>query len=397
MVSLDDYRWLVSEDARPWLDRASADLAGTSGNVSAALVARYRKQLSAERTHLVLEQAELRSRAREKFSRAEMLFYTRVGLEQATDELVASSKAKRFGGVEAADLCCGIGGDLMALAARGPVVGVDADPITALLAEANCRILAGGGQAALTTQDAAAFDVRSIAAWHIDPDRRAHGGRTTRIERYEPPLETIECMLGQNPNAAIKLAPATIAPDSWRHRCELAWYGSRGECRQQVAWFGLLTMHLGQRSATIVDAAGEHTVVGIESAVPIARAVGQYVYEPHAAVLAAHLSGALCQQHDLAAITRGVAYLTSDQLNVDGTLSGFEVLDMMSLDLKRLKAYLQQRQIGRLEIKKRGLDLDPERLRRDLNVKGDNAATLILLPIDSSAQVLITKRLAAAV
>lgn len=398
MASLDDYRWLISEDARPWLARAGADLAAVGGRVSAALVARYRKELSAERTHLVLEQVALRTRARQKFSRAEAMFFTRVGLEQATDELVAAAKAKRFAGTTAADLCCGIGGDLMSLAARGPIVGVDADPIAALLAQENCRTVMGAGLATVATQDAATFDVRSVSAWHIDPDRRARGGRTTRIERYEPTLETFERMLRQNVNAAIKLAPATDAPESWRDRCELSWYGSRGECRQQVAWFGSLVGQPGQRSATIVDGPdGEHTVVGSDTAVPLAGEVGRYLYEPHAAVLAAHLTGALCKQHKLAAITSGVAYLTNDQPIINGALRSFEVLDSLPLDVKRLRAYLHERDIGNLEVKKRGLDIDPERLRRDLNVKGNRASTLILLPIDGSARVLITKRLVAEV
>lgn len=387
---LNDHRWLISEAAVPWLEAAE------TSTVSARLVARMRKELSAERTHLVLEQVELRRRAREKFTLAARMFFTRTGLEQATDELVAAAKAQRYElGHSVADLCCGIGGDLLALAARGQVVGVDADNVTTLFAETNCRVASPETTRAMVyVQDAATFNPSVTAAWHIDPDRRARGRRTTRIERYEPTLETLERMLGQNAHAAIKLAPGTIAPAHWRGQCELAWYGSRGECRQQVAWFGSVARSIGQRSATVVDAPGGlRTVVGDDSAVAIARRPGRYVYEPHAAVLAAHLCGVLCQQHALAAVTSGVAYLTGDRPIIDGALSGFEVLDTLPLDVKRVRAYLQERQIGRLEIKKRGLDVDPERLRQQLSAKGDDAATLIVLPIDGAARVLVTKRI----
>src|SRR5450755_1832155 len=69
-------------------------------------------------------QHELRLQARAKFSRAMQMYFTRPGLEQASAEVVARHRAARyspFGRV--ADLCCGIGGDLLALAQAIPAPG----------------------------------------------------------------------------------------------------------------------------------------------------------------------------------------------------------------------------------------------------------------------------------
>src|SRR5256885_489720 len=82
-----------------------------------------------------------------------------------------------------------------------------------------------------------------------DPDRRPAGRRTSRVLLSEPPPETLDRLREANSNAAIKLAPAADAPGEWNEAAELEWLGSRGECRQQVVWFGRLARHPGRRTA----------------------------------------------------------------------------------------------------------------------------------------------------
>src|SRR5262249_45220977 len=141
VTAIDDYKWLVSEEASPWLARAREEWEAAGGEVTVATVGRLRRDLSAERAHLILEQAELRQRAQEKFSRAGKMFFTRKGLEQATDEGIALYKSARFpsGNCELYDICCGIGGDLIALVQDRICTGGDIDPICQLLAEQNIK------------------------------------------------------------------------------------------------------------------------------------------------------------------------------------------------------------------------------------------------------------------
>src|SRR6187549_582396 len=84
-ATVDDFQWLVSEAALPWLELASGGCGSRSespkGEATTRLVARLRKELTAERTHLVVEQVELRARACEKFGQAARMFFTRKGLE----------------------------------------------------------------------------------------------------------------------------------------------------------------------------------------------------------------------------------------------------------------------------------------------------------------------------
>src|SRR4051812_35875989 len=153
---LADIEWLTGNEAHALL----AELAGNTAPLH-TIIAKLRGQLSATRTHLLVEQTELRRRAAAKFTHPELLYFTRVGLEQATDEWVAAYKANRIKAHRIADLCCGIGGDLMSLAKHTRVVGIDRDPISAHFARLN-------SSAEVRCTDVADFDFTEVDAWHID-------------------------------------------------------------------------------------------------------------------------------------------------------------------------------------------------------------------------------------
>jgi hypothetical protein len=401
--SLTDVRWLLSPQATPWLELASTEL-----EPSVAAVARWRRELSAERVHFILQQAALRHRAREKFAAAERMFFTPLGLEQATDEAIAGHKAGRFderlvGGGIVADLCCGIGGDLLALARRGPVIGVDRDPITALLAEANLaasRLPSGdaSSNAKMQTADVATFSLAECRGWHIDPDRRPEGRRTTRAILHDPPPAIIERLLADCPNGAVKLAPSAELPDGWESRAELEWISSRRECRQLVVWFGDLCERPGTRRATVLSAARERRAFAgpADVYVPVADRIGRYVFEPDPAILAAGLCGALAAECGLEAVTSQAVYLTGEpaaHILHDAALACFEVMDVLPLRIKPLRQWLRDRGIGRVEVKKRGVDIDPQRLVAELQGPGEGHATLLICKMREKTTAIIARRL----
>jgi hypothetical protein len=389
---LDDYQWLVSDDAAAWLDRACQ-----TDQTLLAIAQELRKDLSPARAHLVLEQVELRHRAARsgKFVDTDRMFFTTRLYEQSSSHQLANYKAQKFApGASVADLCCGLGGDLIALAARGPVVGVDRDPLAALLARANCR---GAAQdsARVVSADATEFPLGEFDAWHIDPDRRPAGRRTTRPEFHEPNIDQIERLQRQSRAAAIKLAPAACVPDRWAAEAELEWIGESGECKQLVAWFGKLANRPGQRTATILKDRRSPvvTVTGSPNRdVSRAEQIGRFVFEPHATVLAARLAGDLAARHGLQTVSADEGYLTGDRLITDSALSAFEVTDTLPLDMKRLKSALRKRKLGRLEIKKRGLEIAPAKIRRQLRVPGEEHGVLLLTRFRDRAVAILATR-----
>lgn len=412
LASLEDYRWLVGPEGRRWLDEISAQR-----DELVRLTSRLRKQLPAERCRLVLEQTELRRRARQKFSAAERMFFTPTGLEQATDEWLAAYKAARFPAERPlVDFCCGIGGDLVALAQRGQTTGVDRSEVAVLLAEANLAALGipggAGGPSGAKVCDVEHVALDGAAAWHIDPDRRPQGRRTTRVELHEPGLPVIERLLDACGAGAIKLAPAAEPPLHWQRDAELEWISRGGQCRQLVAWFGELARDAGLCRASVVkvereECAGQgrgeedsganyevRTIVGRPSReIPVAARIGRYLAEPDAAVLAADLTAVLAAERKLAAIAPGSVYLTGDEAMADSALAWFEIAEVLPFDVKRLKALLRERGCGRLEIKKRGVPHDPEQVRRQLHVPGENFATVFITRIGAAVIAIVARRI----
>jgi hypothetical protein len=371
----EDFRWLVDAAARPYLAQATE-----SQSELVRLARHLRKDLSAARVHLVLEQVALRARAREKFSRADKMYFAPRLLEQATDEWIAGYKAQRLAlGQVSLDLCCGLGGDLLAWAERGCCRGVDRDPIAALLARANSAALEIAASA-VEVADATLAPVEAVHAWHVDPDRRPEGRRTTHLDACQPDRDALDRLLARQPSAAIKLAPATAIPESWCRLAEREWIGSRRECRQQVVWFGSLATHPGQQRATVVDRDAQvHSLIGASrTPVPVTDQLGGYLFEPHAAVLAARLPGVLCELHQLSAFRIESGYLTGSERVDSPLLAAFAVLETLPFDVRRLRGVLRAGNVGRLEIKIRGARVDPGELARTLKLRGTEERTLLL-------------------
>lgn len=389
--NLSDYQWLVGEAAAGVL----ADVAASASSLP-RIAASLRRDWSAERVHLLLEQVELRRRAAAKFPQATQLFFTRVGLEQATDHWVAAYKASRFApGTGVADLCCGIGGDLMAMGAAGRRAnGVDASPAIVCLAEANARVL-GHETVRLATARAEEFPLDAFDAWHIDPDRRPNGRRTTRLEYHSPDAGCLDRLHAACPHAAIKLAPAAEPPEAWRADRELEWISRGGECKQLVVWSGGLASAAGRRRATLLNSRGEAlgTLVGrAEAPAPLCEDLGESIYEPDAAVFAAGLDGELARQYDLARISSASGYLTGAAGRGEPLLSEFAITEVLPMREKAVGSWLRQRQIGRLEIKCRGATIDPAQLRKRLKLAGDEVATLIVTRQANRVIACVTKR-----
>jgi hypothetical protein len=243
--------------------------------------------------------------------------------------------------------------------------------------------------------DVTRLDLAPAAAWHIDPDRRPERRKTSRVEASRPSREELDVLRAANPRAAIKLAPAADAPPEWQVEAELEWISRGRECRQQVAWFGELGEKPGQRRATLLGARGEvlRTFLGSgEPHVPLATRIGHFVYEPDAAVLAAGLSKTLAAEQGLERLATQVAYFTADVAIHDPALAAFEVLEELPCDRRRLRAVCRERGVGRLEVKQRGVDLDPARLQAELSGPGDEAAVLLLYRRGSGAHAIVARR-----
>lgn len=153
---------------------------------------------------------------------------------------------------------------------------------------------------------------------------------------------------------------------------EAQWVSVAGSLVELTLWFGSLARKGVRRSALLLTKDGKYEITSDSTErldAPLGE-LGEYVYEPDNAVIRSHLLGQLAQSIGARIFSPEIAYLTADEEISSPWLKGYRVLDNLAFDRKKLKAYLRERNIGILEIKKRGSDIVPEELRKELAPKG---------------------------
>lgn len=364
----------------------------------AQVVSRLRAQgLSPDLVSAAVGQARLRTRARQKFDGfADRMLFTRAGLEQATRLSVAARHAGRFraaGMTRVADLGCGIGGDALGLAGIGlEVLAVDADETTAAIAAYNLAPFGDAVQVRHCLAEDASLD--GIDAVWLDPARRTTGHtETTRVGagEWSPSLEWVFALADRMP-AGIKLGPA-FDRDLIPENAEAQWISVDGSTIELVLWTGALARPGVRRAALVVrgDTVAELTASGDSEDVAV-RELGTFVHEPEGAVIRARLIGEVARSLDAGMLAPGMAYLTSDAALTNPFVQTFRIREQLPADVKALARALRERNIGTLEIKKRGVDIDPAVLRTKLKLRGPESATLILTRVGSRRLTLLADR-----
>lgn len=335
------------------------------------LATRLRKDHPAGLVAAALTQASLRQQAAAKFGAdAALMFFTRDGLEQATTRAVAEHRSRRLSGT-VVDLCCGLGGDLLALARAGlAATGVDRDPLTVELARANLEVLglaARVDQADVETYDRSPYDV-AIA----DPARRGSRGRIFDPAAYSPPWSFVLALLaGDTCVKTAPIVPHRLVPEG----VEADWVSERGEVKEAALWSGRFAS--ARRRATVLPSGATLTDADDPGGADV-LAPGAYLYEPDGAVVRAGLVTAVAPLVGGGLLHPEIAYLTSDELVTTPFATAYEVTDVLRYDERLLRKLFKDRGVGRLTVKKRGLDVDPADVRKRLVAKGPNDATLVL-------------------
>jgi SAM-dependent methyltransferase len=389
-VEIETLDWLRTTEGGRLLVHAAqawADHAGDPVRV-AALVRRL--EPDAEKAAAATTQAQLRAKGVAKFGdAAHQMFFTPDALEQATRTRVADHRAARLAaaipGGSVVDLGCGIGGDLIAFARAGLVAaGVDLDPVRVAMARANLDAL--GLPGAVQAGDATTVDPSGFDAAFADPARRGGRGRVFDVDGWTPPWPWVLDLLQRR--ALVKVAPG-IGHDLVPPGAEAEWVSDGGEVKEAVIWSpGLSTT---DRRATVIGERGLATLTDEDDPGAGVREVGAFLYEPDGAVVRAGLVTAVAAGVDGGLVDEHIAYVTSDASFRTPFARGYRVLEQLPYREKQLRAALQERGIGRLTIKKRGVQVVPEELRKRLALRGDDEATLVLTRVAGQGTALLVQ------
>jgi SAM-dependent methyltransferase len=338
------------------------------------------------------QQAELRLRAADKFSRAASMLLTRDGLEQSTSEDVARHRARRFAGLTGAvlDLCCGIGGDLASIGSvvDGRVIGVDRDEVHAICARHNARVSAAVNTDVVVA-DVADVRVQRATAVFIDPARRetimgnspkpSGVSRRSAHDRFgivrggsSPPLDW--CFALPVERVCVKAAPGLdkdVVPAGW----ETEFIADRRALKEAVLWSPVWST--AARRATVLPS-GDTLVADPEATRAAVREPGRFLLDPSPAVTRAGVVAELAALLGAWQIDERIAFLSADQPLRSPFGRGLVIEASLPFAVKALTAELRRLDVGRVEIRRRGLAGDVDDLKRRLRTGGSRVATVIL-------------------
>ncbi len=422
----DEFRLLTTEAGAALLAEAEAMRA-----FGPAEIARLRRQAPAELAAAAIRLTLARRKAAGKFEQAGRMWLEPVAVEQATAEPVARHKAARFAAARAGsgagearsvvvDLCCGIGGDAIALAHGGPVLAVDLDAGMTRRARWNAEVYGVGGNVLAVRSTAELMPIPAGALVHLDPDRRAGAGEDRQNTRRNRPARAIEdyapgpafwtALRSQVRGGAIKLSPAADFASAFPvdSGCEVELISLRGECKEAAAWFGDLAESGCRRRATRLPEGATWSDRDSEprESRDILRPMdinplGEILFDPDPSLIRAGLLDGFARAHGLSRVAGGVDYLTGPDAITSPFLAGFAVQDVAPMDFRHLRRMIARHDVGALEIKVRGLAVTPESLRARLKPDGSRPATLLIVgpgrgDVHQPARAVLARRLAGA-
>jgi len=286
----------------------------------------------------------------------------------------------------------------MALAGLGvPVLAIEHDETTAALATVNLRHFP---EAQVRHGDAMTVDLvaEGVDAVFADPARRTRSGhRVFDPSAYSPDLDSLLALREVVPDVGLKVGPGipyTALPSDTHAQ----WVSVDGSVVEAGLWFGALATEGSGRSALLLKGTAHHVLTWTGDA--DARAdqaptgdLDAYLFEPDGAVIRAGLVARVAEQLDGALLDPSIAYVTTSAPHVTPFATGYRVLDSLDFGLKRLRAYLRARDVGRLTIKKRGTAVVPEQLRQQLALHGAQEATIVLTRLRGKQSVVVVEPL----
>lgn len=323
---------------------------------------------------------QLRRRAAAKLDGAQGWLFTDEAAQQATATPVAAHRAQRLAGRVVHDATCSIGAELAQLRRTAAVVvGSDLDPVRLAMARHNLAAAGLGGGAEVTLCRADALrPVTRDAVVVLDPARRSGGRRRFDPRDYTPALDDVFDAYRLR-DFACKVAPgidfAVLAELGFRGEIEVTSW--RGSVREACLWSHGLCADAVTRRATLLDT-GEHLTDIDPQDCPVGPA-GRWIVDPDGAVVRAGLVRHYAARCGLWQLDPDIAYLSGETLPAG--VRGFEVLQSVAFNEKRLRATLRAHDCGPLEILVRGVDVDPDVLRRRLRLAGKQSLTAVLTRI----------------
>lgn len=340
-----------------------------------------------------------RRQAEGKFSKNKDMFFTGLGLEQATSEVIARHIAQRFHhDWKVIDLTCGIGGNAIFLAEQvKEVIAVDLEEDKIWCAQHNAEVYGVAAKMQFVVGDAD-NNIKVADAFFLDPARDREGSTKTRSILNSRPalLEILPKLLAITKNVAVKISPAfdyeelKLLPEE----PEVEIISEDNNCKVAMLWFG--DLKTAKRRATCFRQDKIFTVTDNEDLAPL-EGLKKYLYEADKAISKAHLVDEVANQFNLSKVDYNLNYLSGNNLpdiSWPPIFRKFAVEAYEEFSVKKLQKFLKEKNIIKAEIIVKNVKIKPEELRIRLKIKEGGAQFIIVFQtFDNKKSFILAQRL----
>lgn len=347
-----------------------------------------------------ITQATLQTKA--KVGTPAHFIFTDDGLQQATRPNVAKFRAEfiteLFGKQNIVDLTCGLGFDSFYLASAGhSVTAVEFDPAVAAIAKHNLEVV----KVPVHCVDATKVQIpENTDLIFIDPARRDPSaarsllGQTKRAlnpKDWSPNWDFVQSLANEYKVVA-KVSPGIS--EEFIGNWDAYWISCDGDLVETM----LISGGEGKRSAVLITGSEIQEISGGQNT--LTAPIGKYLIVPNSALIRASGLNYLAQELNAGLVNEHIAWLTTDNLKAENfhtpSAQIFEITETAKLNEKDLKKRLDSYAPHSLTIMTRGVELDPDSLRKKLLKKSSKGGPELVLAIyrdDDGNKVFICKRL----
>jgi SAM-dependent methyltransferase len=371
MQTLEQFDILRSAEGEALLHLIESQIA--DGKSELQIATRLRSEYPGEIVAAAMTLIAVRTRAAGKFSRAGEMWLTRAGYEQASSEATSRYRAARYAGFgRVADLCCGIGGDLIGLASVSDVLAVDRDPLHLACTLANAEIYGVAGRVTGLEADVMSIDFAGIDALFIDPARRSDTGRLGAAQTM-PPMPWVYGLVDRAANIGVKAAPGIdheSIPAGWERE-----FIAEGRALKEAMLWSPAMATTPRRATLLPDGLTfvAHPGDPVEVGPP-----GAFLLDPNPAITRSGLVQDLARTLSAWQIDEEIAFLSSDRPIVTPWARTLRVIASMPWKIREISAALRAHEIGAVDIRRRGLAGDVEAIRKQFKLQGSNRATVAM-------------------
>jgi SAM-dependent methyltransferase len=361
------------------------------------------KSFSEEERRAIMDYIPLVNKSREKFNTDSFLLCDRLALEQSTAYDISEWKAKlwpSFGSVH--DLCCGMGGDSFFIPNSLELTGID-------MSEERLQMYAYNMQALNKKANILKADVRNLKLsipnaiadfFTIDPARRKLESENQRqFENLTPTLQEVLEIAKSYKGGMVKLPPG-YPIDDVPFDAEIIYLGSRQDCRECLILLGELVQNPGKIRTVILTKNDTFEFISTSKRPDFEKeqnleegTLKNYLAEPCPLFVRSRIFTQFAREWNATILSKGIAYLSCDEPIHHIGFSSFEILDSVPLGTSAVKNMLKKHGIGKLTLKKRGVEIIPEEEIKRLKPKGKNEGVLFYTRIAGEKTALLTKRI----